>query len=198
MKGLSDELKQSANNLAAALSSYGSRFATKATGSLDRTYIGRIAEIETLDSGVERYKVAYGNLIGYVTLNSGIHYLNEVVRIYVPNGDITNAYGESVDGKDATRIIISKNQMVFESDIDVESFSVGDSGEPIASVNTVTVNKVINLVRDSNTKHPLNYGNLSPQNRIYQSFFGDFFSIILMVFIIRADQLRLFIPMEQM
>ena len=32
------------------------------------------------------------------------------------------------------------------------------------------------------TKHPLNYGNLSPQNRIYQSFCGDFFSIILMVF----------------
>ncbi len=35
-----------------------------------------------------------------------------------------------------------------------------------------------------NTKNPLNYGNLSPQNRIYQSFCGDFFSIILMVFII--------------
>ena len=32
------------------------------------------------------------------------------------------------------------------------------------------------------TKHPLNYGNLSPQNRIYQSFCGDLFSIILMVF----------------
>ena len=29
----------------------------------------------------------------------------------------------------------------------------------------------------------MNYGNLSPQNRIYQSFCGDFFSIILMIFI---------------
>ena len=36
-----------------------------------------------------------------------------------------------------------------------------------------------------NTKNSLNYGNLSPQNRIYQSFCGDFFSIILMVFIIK-------------
>ncbi len=33
--------------------------------------------------------------------------------------------------------------------------------------------------RQYNTKNPLNYGNLSPQNRIYQSFCGDFFSIIL-------------------
>ena len=38
--------------------------------------------------------------------------------------------------------------------------------------------------KGANTKHSLNYGNLSPQNRIYQSFCGDFFSIILMVFII--------------
>ena len=37
---------------------------------------------------------------------------------------------------------------------------------------------------ERNTKNSLNYGNLSPQNRIYQSFCGDFFSIILMVFII--------------
>ena len=36
-----------------------------------------------------------------------------------------------------------------------------------------------------NTENSLNYGDLSPQNRIYQSFCGDFFSIILMVFIIR-------------
>ena len=33
--------------------------------------------------------------------------------------------------------------------------------------------------KGANTKHSLNYGNLSPQNRIYQSFCGDFFSIIL-------------------
>ena len=42
----------------------------------------------------------------------------------------------------------------------------------------------------SNTKNSLNYGNLSPQNRIYQSFCGDFFSIILMVFIIRSELRR--------
>ena len=41
-----------------------------------------------------------------------------------------------------------------------------------------------------NTKNPLNYGNLSPQNRIYQSFCGDFFSIILMVFIIKISLLK--------
>ncbi len=33
--------------------------------------------------------------------------------------------------------------------------------------------------KGANTKHSLNYGNLSPQNRIYQSFCGDSFSIIL-------------------
>ena len=37
-----------------------------------------------------------------------------------------------------------------------------------------------------NTKNSLNYGNLSPQNRIYQSFCDGFFSIILMVFIIKC------------
>ena len=42
----------------------------------------------------------------------------------------------------------------------------------------------ITAVYICNTKNPLNYGNLSPQNRIYQSFCGDFFSIILMIFII--------------
>ena len=41
----------------------------------------------------------------------------------------------------------------------------------------------------TNTKNPLNYGNLSPQNRIYQGFCGDFFSIILMIFIIRTIRL---------
>ena len=41
---------------------------------------------------------------------------------------------------------------------------------------------------NTNTKNSLNYGNLSPQNRIYQSFCGDFFSIILMVFIIKASR----------
>ena len=40
-----------------------------------------------------------------------------------------------------------------------------------------------------NTKNPLNYGNLPPQNRIYQGFCGDFFSIILMVFIINLAEL---------
>ena len=41
------------------------------------------------------------------------------------------------------------------------------------------------LQRGDNNKNTLNYGNLSPQNHIYQSFCGDFFSIILMVFIIK-------------
>ena len=149
MKELSNELKQSANNLAATLTSYGNRYANKAVSTLDKTYIGRITEIETLENGTERYKVVYNNLINYVPLNKGVHYLNEVVRVYVPNGEITNAYGESVDNKEPTLIIISKNQMVFESEVDVESFTVGDSGEPVVSVNTVIVSKVINLARDS-------------------------------------------------
>jgi len=148
MRELSDELKRSANNLATTLTSYNSRYANKAAGALDKTYIGRITDIETIEDGTERYKVVYNNLINYVPLNKGVHYLNEVVRVYVPNGEITNAYGESVNDKEPTRIVISKNQMVFESEVDVESFVIGDSGEPVASVNTVTVNKVINLVRD--------------------------------------------------
>ena len=39
---------------------------------------------------------------------------------------------------------------------------------------------------DRNTKNSLNYGNLSPQNRIYQSFCGGFFSLISMVLCIEA------------
>ena len=49
-----------------------------------------------------------------------------------------------------------------------------------------------NTNTNTNTKNPLNYGNLPPQNRIYQSFCGDFFSIILMVFIIRIRLCALF------
>ena len=48
MKELSNELKQSANNLAATLTSYGNRYANKAASTLDKTYIGRITDIETL------------------------------------------------------------------------------------------------------------------------------------------------------
>lgn len=146
---MENRLQQSRSHLSQAITNLNNKYASKAIQTLDKTYIGRITEIETLEDGTERYKVVYNNLINYVPLNKGVHYLNEVVRVYVPNGEITNAYGESVNDKEPTRIVISKNQMVFESEVDVESFVIGDSGEPVASVNTVTVNKVINLVRDS-------------------------------------------------
>ena len=142
-----NRLKRSTDNLSKTITSLDDGY--KAIQTLDKTYIGRITDIETLENGTERYKVVYNNFINYIPLNKGVHYLNEVVRVYVPNGEITNAYGESVDCKEPTRIIVSKNQMVFESEVDVESFVIGDNGKPVASVNTVTVNKVINLVRDS-------------------------------------------------
>ncbi len=46
-------------------------------------------------------------------------------------------------------------------------------------------NYIYNIIKGDNTKNTLNYGNLSPQNHIYQSFCVDSFSIILMVFIIK-------------
>ena len=146
---MENRLQQSKSHLSQVITNLNNKYASKAVSTIDKTYIGRITEIETLENGTERYKVVYNNLINYVPLNKGVHYLNEVVRVYVPNGEITNAYGESVDCKEPTRIVISKNQMVFESEVDVESFVIGDNGEPVASVNTVTVSKVINLVRDS-------------------------------------------------
>ena len=54
--------------------------------------------------------------------------------------------------------------------------------EPLAEIFMSMEDDLLRAI--ANTKNPLNYGHLSPQNRIYQSFCGDFFSIILMAFII--------------
>lgn len=123
--------------------------ADKAVKNSDKTYTGRIVEIETLADGTEKYKVIFDNKIKYVPLNEGVHYKNEIVRVYVPNGNLSKAYGESVESKPASRIIISGNSMTFETDVDVESFYKDDSGKLVADITPTTITETFDLTRDS-------------------------------------------------
>ena len=78
--------------------------------SLDRTYTGRIMSVG--ENG--KCQVMYSNKSCLVEMaDSNTHYINEVVRVYVPNGDINKAYAESVAPVPCSTVIISKNQMVF-------------------------------------------------------------------------------------
>ena len=89
---------------------YNQIISEKTAKPLDRTYTGRIMSIGT--NG--KCQVMFGNKSCLVEMtDSNTHYINEIVRVYVPNGDIDKAYCESVEPVPCSNVIISKNQMVF-------------------------------------------------------------------------------------
>ena len=114
--------------------------------SLDRTYTGRIMSIGT--NG--KCQVMFSNKSCLVEVaDNNTHYINEIVRVYVPNGDIDKAYCESISPIPCSKVIISKNQMVFQTTVSTPIFSVGDKGESIVEKTNVSIEKVIELTRDS-------------------------------------------------
>ena len=122
------------------------KLATKKSKPLDRTYTGRIMSIGT--NG--KCQVMFGNKSCLVEMaDSNTHYINEIVRVYVPNGDIDKAYAESISPAPCSKVIISKNQMVFQTTVSAPIFSIGDNGEPAVEKTEVSIEKVIELTRDS-------------------------------------------------
>ena len=122
------------------------KLATKKSKPLDRTYTGRIMSIGT--NG--KCQVMYSNKSCWVEMaDNNTHYINELVRIYVPNGDIDKAYCESISPAPCSKVIISKNQMVFQTTISTPIFSTGSDGEPKVEMTDVDIEKVIELTRDS-------------------------------------------------
>ena len=122
------------------------KLATKKSKPLDRTYTGRIMSIGENN----KCQVMYSNKSCWVNINDGnVHYVNELVRVYIPNGDIDKAYAESISPAPCSKVIISKNQMVFQTTVSAPIFSVGDKGEPAVEKTEVSIEKVIELTRDS-------------------------------------------------
>ena len=122
------------------------KLATKKSKPLDRTYTGRIMSIGENN----KCQVMYSNKSCWVEINDGnAHYVNELVRVYIPNGDIDKAYAESISPAPCSKVIISKNQMVFQTTVSAPIFSVGDKGEPVVEKTEVSIEKVIELTRDS-------------------------------------------------
>ena len=147
------------------------KLATKKSKPLDRTYTGRIMSIGT--NG--KCQVMYSNKSCWVDMaDNNTHYINELVRVYVPNGDIDKAYCESVEPVPCSNVIISKNQMVFCTKVkDVDSqklikehnipddavstytpiYSAAEGGKGIQVEKTeVDEIKVIQLVRDDRNR----------------------------------------------
>lgn len=122
------------------------KLATKKSKPLDRTYTGRIMSIGT--NG--KCQVMYSNKSCWVDMaDNNTHYINELVRVYVPNGDIDKAYCESIAPAPCSKVIISKNQMVFQTTVSTPIFSTGSDGEPKVEMTDVDIEKVIELTRDS-------------------------------------------------
>ena len=122
------------------------KLATKKSKPLDRTYTGRIMSIGENN----KCQVMFCNKSCWVDINDGnAHYVNELVRVYIPNGDIDKAYAESISPAPCSKVIISKNQMVFQTIVSAPIFSVGDKGEPVVEKTEVSIEKVIELTRDS-------------------------------------------------
>lgn len=106
----SKQIDTIADSFADNLVTYMNKLSASKTKSLDRTYTGKIMKIE--DDG--KYRVMFNNqscLVNMIDDNS--HYINESVRIYVPNGNIDKAYAESMSPAPCSNVIISKNQIVF-------------------------------------------------------------------------------------
>lgn len=122
------------------------KLATKKSKPLDRTYTGRIMSIGT--NG--KCQVMYSNKSCWVDMaDNNTHYINELVRVYVPNGDIDKAYCESISPVPCSKVVISKNQMVFQTTISTPIFSTGSDGEPKVEMTDVDIEKIIELTRDS-------------------------------------------------
>ena len=122
------------------------KLSSKKSSSLDRTYTGRIMSIDT--NG--KCQVMFSNKSCLVEVaDNNTHYINELVRVYVPNGDIDKAYCESISPAPCSKVIISKNQMVFQTIVSTPIFSVGDKGESIVEKTDVSIEKVVELTRDS-------------------------------------------------
>lgn len=125
---------------------YNQIISDKSAKSLDKTYTGRIMSIGKNN----KCQVMFSNKSCWVDINDGnAHYVNELVRVYIPNGDIDKAYAESVSPAPCSKVIISKNQMVFQTTVSTPIFSVGDNGEPAVKKTEVSIEKVIELTRDS-------------------------------------------------
>ena len=147
------------------------KLATKKSKPLDRTYTGRIMSIGT--NG--KCQVMYSNKSCWVEMtDNNTHYINELVRVYVPNGDIDKAYCESVEPVPCSNVIVSKNQMVFCTKVkDADSqklikehnipddavstytpiYSAAEGGKGIQVEKTeVDEIKVIQLVRDDRNR----------------------------------------------
>ena len=125
---------------------YNQIISDKSAKSLDRTYTGRIMSIGT--NG--KCQVMYSNKSCWVEMaDNSTHYINELVRVYVPNGDIDKAYCESISPVPCSKVIISKNQMVFQTTVSTPIFSTGSDGEPKVEMTDVEIEKVIELTRDS-------------------------------------------------
>ena len=122
------------------------KLATKKSKPLDRTYTGRIMSIGENN----KCQVMYSNKSCWVEMaDNNTHYINELVRVYVPNGDIDKAYAESISPAPCSKVIISKNQMVFQTTVSAPIFSTDSNGESKVEVTDVEIEKVIELTRDS-------------------------------------------------
>ena len=122
------------------------KLATKKSKPLDRTYTGRIMSIGENN----KCQVMFCNKSCLVEMaDNNTHYINELVRIYVPNGDIDKAYCESITPAPCSKVIISKNQMVFKTTVSTPIFSTGGDGEPKVEMTDVEIEKVVELTRDS-------------------------------------------------
>src|SRR5574344_647668 len=99
---------------------YNQMISENSAKSLDGTYTGRIMSIGENN----KCQVMYSNKSCWVEMaDNNTHYINEIVRVYVPNGDIDKAYCESVAPVPCSKIIISKNQMVFKTIVSAPIFS---------------------------------------------------------------------------
>ena len=150
---------------------YNQIISEKSAKSLDRTYTGRIMSIGT--NG--KCQVMYDNKSCWVEMaDNNTHYINEIVRVYIPNGDLDKAYAESVAPVPCSNVIISKNQMVFctkvkdaDSKSLIEKYGISDDAittyTPIYSATEDGKNiqvekteideiKVIRLVRDDKNR----------------------------------------------
>ena len=122
------------------------KLATKKSKPLDRTYTGRIMSIGENN----KCQVMYSNKSCWVEMaDNNTHYINELVRVYVPNGDIDKAYCESIAPAPCSKVIISKNQMVFKTTVSTPIFSTGGDGEPKIEMTDVEIEKVVELTRDN-------------------------------------------------
>ena len=125
---------------------YNQIISEKTAKPLDRTYTGRIMSIGENN----KCQVMFCNKSCWVEINDGnAHYINELVRVYVPNGDIDKAYAESISPAPCSKVIISKNQMVFQTTVSAPIFSVNEDGESVVEKTDVSIEKVIELTRDS-------------------------------------------------